>query len=55
VRRRVLVAVILLLAVLIGLRVAWVGRDFDTVVAAASFEAARDNHTELRAFLRRMP
>jgi hypothetical protein len=30
-------------------------RDFDTVVAGASFEAARDNHTELRAFLRRMP
>jgi adenosine deaminase len=54
-RRRILIAVILLLAVVIGLRVAWVGRDFDTVVAAASFEAARDNHTELRAFLRRMP
>jgi hypothetical protein len=32
-----------------------VARDFDTVVAGASFEAARDNHTELRAFLRRMP
>ena len=54
-RRRVLIAVILLLAVVIGLRVAWLGRDFDTVVATASFEAARDNHTELRAFLRRMP
>ena len=33
----------------------WLARDFDTVVAGASFEAARDNHTELRAFLRRMP
>src|SRR5262249_6207785 len=54
-RRRVLVAVIIFLAVIVGLRVAWVGRDFDTVVAAAAFESARDNHTELRAFLRRMP
>ena len=54
-RRRVLVAVILFLAVIVGLRVAWVARDFDTVVAAAAFESARDNHTELRAFLRRMP
>jgi adenosine deaminase len=54
-RRRVLVAVILFLAVIVGLRVAWVGRDFDTVVAASAFESARDNHTELRAFLRRMP
>jgi hypothetical protein len=54
-RRRVLVAVILFLAVIIGLRVAWVARDFDTVAAGAAFEAARDNHTELRAFLRRMP
>jgi adenosine deaminase len=54
-RRRVLVAVILLLAAIIGLRVALVARDFDTVVAAAAFETARDNHTELRAFLRRMP
>ena len=32
-----------------------VARDFDTVVASARFEAARTNHTELRAFLRRMP
>jgi hypothetical protein len=32
-RRRVLVAVILLLAAIIGLRVALVARDFDTVVA----------------------
>jgi adenosine deaminase len=54
-RRRVLVAVILFLAAVVGLRVAWVWREFDTVVAAAAFEAARDNHTELRAFLRRMP
>ncbi|HET7536784.1 MAG TPA: hypothetical protein VFJ90_10035, partial [Candidatus Didemnitutus sp.] len=27
----------------------------DTIVAGARFEAVRDNHTELRAFLRRMP
>ena len=53
--RRILLAVILLAAVIVVVRLAMVARDFDTVVAGASFEAARDNHTELRAFLRRMP
>jgi hypothetical protein len=55
VARRILLSVILLAAVIVVVRLAMVARDFDTVVAGASFEAARDNHTELRAFLRRMP
>lgn len=53
--RRIVLAVILLAAVVFVVRLAMVARDFDTVVAEASFEAVRDNHTELRAFLRRMP
>jgi hypothetical protein len=55
VRLRILLAVLLLLAVAVGIRLAFVARDFDTVAAAAAFEAARADHTELRAFLRRMP
>ena len=55
VARRILLAVVLLAAVIVVVRLAMVAREFDTVVTAASFEAARDNHTELRAFLRRMP
>jgi adenosine deaminase len=54
-RRRILVAAVLLVAVIIGVRLALVARDFDTIAAAAAFETARDNHTDLRAFLRRMP
>ena len=54
-RRRILLAVLLLLAVAIGIRLAIVARDFDAVATAAAFEAARGDHTELRAFLRRMP
>ena len=53
--RRVLFAVFLLAAIIVAVRVAVVAREFDTAVAGARFEAARDNHTELRAFLRRMP
>ena len=53
--RRILLAVVLLAAVIVVVRLAMVAREFDTVVTAASFDAARDNHTELRAFLRRMP
>ena len=53
--RRFLLAVILLAAVIVVVRLALVARDLDTVATAASFEAARNNHTELRAFLRRMP
>jgi adenosine deaminase len=55
VARRILLAVILLAAVIVVVRLAMVARDFDTVVTGAGFEAVRDNHTELRAFLRRMP
>ncbi len=54
-RRRIVIAVILLIAAVVVIRVAMVARDFDTVVTAAAFEAARDDRTELRAFLRRMP
>ena len=58
-RRRIvlaaIVAVVALAAFVVILRVAVVAGDFDTVVTAARFEAARDDHTELRAFLRRMP
>ena len=53
--RRILLTVVLLAAVIAVIRLAMVAREFDTVVTAASFDAARDNHTELRAFLRRMP
>jgi len=55
VARRILLAVVLLAAVIVVIRLAMVAREFDMVVTAASFDAARDNHTELRAFLRRMP
>jgi adenosine deaminase len=54
-QRRIIVAVILLAAVLIGVRVAKVTRDFDTVITAASFAQARADRTTLRAFLQRMP
>ena len=53
--RRMLYAIILLAAAVFVVRVAVVARDFNTVVTNASFEAARDNHTGLRAFLHRMP
>jgi adenosine deaminase len=51
----VLAVILLLLAVLIGVRLAFVGRDFATVVAADALGDVRDNYTKLRAFLRRMP
>ena len=54
-QRRIIIVVILLAAVLVGVRVAVVARDFDTVVTAASFDAAREDRTTLRAFLQRMP
>ncbi len=54
-RRRVLIAVLLLLAVVVGTRLAFLARDFDTIATAAAFEATHGNRTELRAFLRRMP
>ena len=45
----------MLIVAIIIVRFAMVARDFDTVVTAARFEAARADHTDLRAFLRRMP
>jgi adenosine deaminase len=53
--RRMLYAVILVAAAVLVVRVAVVARDLNTVVTTASFEAARDKHSELRAFLHRMP
>lgn len=54
-RRRIILAVILLAAFIVVLRVAVLAGEFDTVITAATFEAARENRTVLRAFLHRMP
>ncbi len=54
-RRRIVFAVIFLAAFIVLLRLAVVAGEFDTVVTAAKFEAARDDRTALRAFLHRMP
>ena len=40
---------------IVVLRLAVLAGEFDTVITAASFEAARENRTALRAFLHRMP
>ena len=54
-RRRIVLAVISLAAFIVLLRFAVVAGEFNTTIAAAAFEAARDDRTALRAFLRRMP
>jgi adenosine deaminase len=54
-RRRIVLAVIFLAAFIVLLRFAVVAGEFNTTIAAATFEAARDDRTALRAFLRRMP
>jgi adenosine deaminase len=54
-RRRIVLAVIFLAAFIVLLRLAVLAGEFDTVVTAARFEAARDDLTALRAFLYRMP
>src|SRR6266446_7664571 len=54
-RRRIILAAILLAAFIVLLRVAVLAGEFDTVITAATFEAARENRTVLRAFLHRMP
>jgi adenosine deaminase len=54
-RRRIVIAVILLAAAILVARIIIVAAGFSTVVTAARFEAVRDDHTALRAFLRRMP
>ena len=53
--RRILIAIVVLAVGVFVVRLSMAARDFDTVAANARFEAARPNHTELRAFLRRMP
>jgi adenosine deaminase len=53
--RRILWAAGLLAAVVIVVRLAFVARDFDAIATSAAFDAARSNHTQLRAFLHRMP
>jgi adenosine deaminase len=54
-RHRIVLIVVLLAVLAALLRLAVVASEFDTVVTAANFEAARGNHTALRAFLHRMP
>ena len=54
-RRRIVLAVILLAAVIVVARLAVVARELDTIVTVASFDKARDDRTTLRAFLYRMP
>jgi adenosine deaminase len=45
----------LLAAFIVLLRLAVLAGEFDTVITAATFNAARENRTALRAFLHRMP
>jgi hypothetical protein len=54
-RRRIILAVIPLAAMIVAVRLLMVDRDFDTAVTAQSFDALRDDHPALRAFLYRMP
>src|SRR5712692_7132270 len=54
-RRQIVLAVIFLAAFIVLLRLAVLAGEFDTVVTAARFQAARDDRTALRAFLHRMP
>jgi adenosine deaminase len=54
-RRRIVLAVIFLAAFIVLLRLAVLAGEFDTVITAAAFEAAREDRTALRAFLHRMP
>jgi hypothetical protein len=54
-RRRVVLAVVFLAAFILLFRLILLAGEFDTVITAARFAAARDDHTTLRAFLYRMP
>ena len=54
-RRRTVIAVILIAAAILLARLVVVAADFPAVATAARFEGLRDDHTALRAFLRRMP
>ncbi len=54
-RRRIILAVLLLAALAAAIRVIWVAREFDTAVTAQHFATLHDDHPALRAFLYRMP
>jgi adenosine deaminase len=54
-RWTIVVAAIAAAITVLFVRVVVVARDFSTVVTAARFDALRNDHTALRAFLRRMP
>lgn len=54
-RRRIVIAVILIAAAVFVARLAVVAADFSTIVTATRFEVLRQDDTGLRAFLRRMP
>jgi hypothetical protein len=54
-RRRVVLAVVFLAAFILFFRLILLAGEFDTVVTAARFAAARDDYTTLRALLYRMP
>src|SRR5207302_5246705 len=54
-RRRIVIAVILIAVAIFVARLVVVAGDFSAVATAARFDSLRDDHTALRAFLRRMP
>jgi adenosine deaminase len=54
-RRRIVIAVILIAAAIFLARLAIVADDFSTVVTAARFDSSRNDRTALRAFVRHMP
>jgi adenosine deaminase len=54
-RRRIVIAVILIAGATLAARLFVVAGEFSTIITAAKFESLRDDHTALRAFLRRMP
>ncbi len=54
-RRRIILAVILLAVIVAAMRIAWVAREFDTAITAQHFATLHDDHPALRAFLYRMP
>jgi adenosine deaminase len=54
-RRRIVLAALLLAVLVAAIRVFVVAREFDTAVTAQHFATLRDDHPALRAFLYRMP
>jgi hypothetical protein len=53
--RRTFLLVILGAVAVLLVRIAFIARDYTTVVTAVRFEALRSDHAALRSFLRRMP